>query len=395
MSAEKQKFYIVAHNPNTVAEAEEYLKAGANALEPDVCFSSNPSHPDRYYVSHDHVSSNAGSHDFDHEHSLAVYMRNLKDLILRNNFKPALIWFDYKDGPSGDINEMLKIVHDNFTVFDPICANVAIMVSVASLAAAPFLYNYDQTVPRCGICIDEEDDPMGVQQLFINAKQKRFAYADGIATFWFDPKIYKALMLAKVLQAQAIDPSETFKMAHAWVLADSDSIRNYLDISIDGIMVNLSTVATLKAILQEKHYLPVYELAQNGYDPWGAQPVPQYWAIIQTRDVDWAGTDAPVKLTLNGVNGSVVRAMPTAIKNVLEKGETDYITFPAGGNIGEIISLTVEIAQPTGQAPDWLPQLITAGSNLLQNPVYFNYGPDEWVKFGFPITKLDEPAPVM
>jgi hypothetical protein len=51
---EKQKFYIIGHNPNTLEHARGYLEAGANALEPDVCFSAKSSHPDHYYVSHDH-----------------------------------------------------------------------------------------------------------------------------------------------------------------------------------------------------------------------------------------------------------------------------------------------------------------------------------------------------
>jgi hypothetical protein len=82
----------------------KYLQAGANALEPDVCFSSKPSHPDRYYVSHSHSSADADSYDFTPQHSLAQYMLDLKDLILRNNYKLAFIWFDYKDSPEGDIN---------------------------------------------------------------------------------------------------------------------------------------------------------------------------------------------------------------------------------------------------------------------------------------------------
>ncbi|HYY94998.1 MAG TPA: hypothetical protein VE713_10795 [Pyrinomonadaceae bacterium] len=35
---QKRKFYIIAHNPNTLREAEDFLKADANALEPDICF---------------------------------------------------------------------------------------------------------------------------------------------------------------------------------------------------------------------------------------------------------------------------------------------------------------------------------------------------------------------
>ena len=66
--------------------------ASARACLPDVCFSSKPSHPDHYYVSHDHLSTDPDSYDFDHEHSLANYMLGIKDLILRNNYNLALIY---------------------------------------------------------------------------------------------------------------------------------------------------------------------------------------------------------------------------------------------------------------------------------------------------------------
>jgi len=131
-----------------------HLQAGADALEPDVCFSSKPSHPDRYYVSHSHSSADADSYDFTPEHSLAQYMLDLKDLILRNNYNLAFIWFDYKDSPEGDINTLLKIVHHNFTVYDPKCAGVAIMVSIAHISDAPFVNGYDQTIANAGVTID-------------------------------------------------------------------------------------------------------------------------------------------------------------------------------------------------------------------------------------------------
>jgi len=151
---QKQKFYVIGHNPNSKDDAEKYLQAGANALEPDVCFSSKPSHPDRYYVSHSHSSAAADSYDFTPEHSLAKYMLDLKDLILRNNYNLAFIWFDYKDSPEGDINTLLKIVHHNFTVYDPKCAGVAIMVSIAHISDAPFVNGYDQTIANAGVAID-------------------------------------------------------------------------------------------------------------------------------------------------------------------------------------------------------------------------------------------------
>src|SRR5262249_45719214 len=237
-SLAKQKFYIMAHNPNTVADAEAYLKAGANALEPDICFDADE--PDQYFVSHSHVSTDPDSYDFTHEHSLAAYMLGLKNLVLRNNFNLALIAFDYKDAPNGNINDLLKIVHDNFTVYSPICAGVAIMITVPHTSVGSFLTNYDQSISNVGVTVDQDDDCAKVQELFVKAKQTRFGFGDGIMVAGVYPGIFKAIMKAKMLQAAAATPEERFRLIHTWVLADADSIRSYLDLHIDGIIVNLS-----------------------------------------------------------------------------------------------------------------------------------------------------------
>lgn len=391
----RQKFYIVAHNPNTIADVKIYLDAGVNALEPDVCFSAKSTHPDRYYVSHSHVITEADSYAFDHEHSLANYMQQLAALLASSekSYDLALIWFDYKDSPEGDINEMLRIVHDNFTVVNAKCAGVAIMVSVAHISDASFVNGYDQTIDNAGVAIDQDDNALGVQIEFMSALQKRFAYADGIMVGGSPIGIYKSVMKAKVLQAEASTPHEQFKMVHTWVLASENSLRSYLDLHIDGIIVNPSTVPTLISMLKEPHYLPMYELATNGYNPWGAPPIPSYAGKVQTADVEWAGTDALVNLTLNGTNGSLVCDIHGDWAGVLEQGDANGVTWQ-GQNIGTITSLKAELANTAGNAPDWLPAMITVQSSLMPpNPVYFNFGPNDWVKFGAPVTKLPDPNP--
>ena len=124
----KRKFYIIAHNPNTIREAEEFLKAGANALEPDVCFDA--ARPERFYVSH----GTPGSNPFTPEHSLVAYMRGLAGVLAdeSNNYNLALIAFDIKS-PDLDINEFLRVVFENFNghaAFD----GVGLLVTVSSLS---------------------------------------------------------------------------------------------------------------------------------------------------------------------------------------------------------------------------------------------------------------------
>ena len=103
----RQKLYIIGHNPNTLSEAEEFLRAGANALEPDICY--DPEKPERFFVSHGTI----GAHPFTAEHSLVAYLTGLRELLTNtsNNFNLALIAFDTKT-PSFDINEFVAQATD-------------------------------------------------------------------------------------------------------------------------------------------------------------------------------------------------------------------------------------------------------------------------------------------
>ncbi|MGD1149123.1 MAG: hypothetical protein ABR961_14375 [Thermoanaerobaculaceae bacterium] len=46
-----RKFYLIGHNPNSVGEAIRCLEAGANALEPDVCWDAD----DRAFYVHEEI----------------------------------------------------------------------------------------------------------------------------------------------------------------------------------------------------------------------------------------------------------------------------------------------------------------------------------------------------
>jgi len=93
-----------------------------------------------------------------------------------------------------------------------------------------------------------------------------------------------------------------------------------------------------------------------------------------------------VNLTLIGTTGSLVCTIHGDWAGVLEQDDTNDVTWQ-GSNIGTITSLTAELANQAGSAPDWLPVRITVGSNLMPKKVHFDFGPNDWVKFGFPVTK--------
>lgn len=381
---QKRKFYIIAHNPNTVDDAKKFLEAGANALEPDVCVSNG-----KFFISHDHL---AGSNPFTPAHSLVTYLQQLHRLVIaegtRINF--AMIMWDFKDPDAPvDINSFLQIVHDNFSVF-PECSGIAMSVTVSSNSNIGFLTKYFSQFDNVAVGIDEEDSPKKVSDKFAWRNQLRYSYANGIIVAGIKPAVFGSMLKAKGVQAT----DKGMKLIYTRAMANSNAMRDYLHVGIDGIIVNIDTVATLKSILGEKDFAPKYELAIKGYNPWTAPPVPTYYAQIHTADVQWEGTDATIRFDLTGTAGTVSTTLNADYKGVLEQDKFDWISLE-GGNIGKVTALTATALTSDGDS-GWQPILIKVVSNIDSNEAFFNYGPgDRLQKASGPLKRAADAAPAI
>ena len=371
----KQKFYILAHNPNTVDEVRAYLEAGANALEPDVCFSAT--HPERYYVAHDHTPF---ANPFTAEHSLGAWLDGVRALV-ESGHELALIAFDYKDGDSGDINALLQIVQERFSRF-PACAGVAILVTVSSLDHAPFLGGCRSTAANVGVGIDEDAHPAQVVDALCALGQSRISYGNGRVKASVK-QVFASLAAAKALQAAS--GGALPRLVYAWVLEGDDELRSHLELGIDGVIVDLDTVPRLLAILQEPRYAPRYELARNGDNPFAAPPLPQYRVLVRTADVRLAGTDARLQFTLSGAAGSVSRIIDGGFRDMFEQGAANAFSID-GVDVGALQNLQVE-ALTAALGSDWLPAAIELSGPGLPQPLVFGFGADEWVTQGKPVLK--------
>jgi hypothetical protein len=378
----KQKLYIIGHNPNTLQEAEGFLKAGANALEPDICYDAGK--PERFFVSHGTI----GSNPYTPEHSLVTYLSGLRQMLTdpANNFNLALIAFDTKT-PSFDINEFIGIVFEHFSGFE-VCRDVAILITVGSLSDIAFLNAYDQTKASVAVGIDEEGSPAKVEEGFRSEGQRSFTYANGNLFPAIKFGLFKSIMTAKGLQARAGD--EGFKLIYAWVLNSDSYLRSYLDLHIDGMIVDQHTVPHLLEIMNEDHFAEMYELARSGHNPFAATAPPRYLLTIQTSDTHMSGTDVPVKFTLEGSRGLLESTLDCDFRDVMERGGTDFLVLE-GKDIGDILSLTIA-EQSSGLNSGWLPESIRLESSLIQSPLTFSFNRDEWLRFGQPITKQQDGA---
>lgn len=374
---QKQKLYIMGHNPNTLQEAEEFLRAGANALEPDICF--DPERADRFYVSHGTI----GSNEFIPENSLATYMQGLRRLVTdpSNGFNLALIAFDVKT-PTFDINEFVRVVVEHFSAF-PVCEGVAVLITVGSPDDIGFLNAYDQSRPNFAVGVDEAKEPAEVEAGFRGAGQRRFAFANGSIVPAVKFGLFKSILAAKAVQARGGD--ESFRLVYAWVINSESSLRSYLDVHVDGFIIDVEAVPTLLRVLEEPHFARMYELAKNGHNPFTAPPPPRYLLTVKTRDTHNAGTDVPVKFTLEGTAGTLETTLDADFRDILERDSTVHLTLE-GIEIGEVVSLT--LAQlGSGFKSGWLPEYVRLESAHLPAPLVFHFGEDEWLTFGAAITK--------
>lgn len=382
-------FYAIAHNPNTLAEVAAYLDAGANALEPDICFVSG--HPETYYVAHDHTPF---STPFNAAHSLRAYLQGLRALMTpdaagrRRGAGLALIAFDYKDAErGGDINALLRIVDAEFSSH-PACAGVAILVTVSDRSHAGFLGQWAQDRPDAGVGIDEDDAPAAALAALRQTGQRHVAYANGVMKY--SPKqVYSSLAEAKALQAGSADGAMP-RLVYTWVLAQPETLRAYLELGLDGVIIDLATVPQLLAILEEPRYRDNYRLAGNGHNPWQAPAMPQYALSVRTADRPLAGTDVRIRFTLRGSSAEVERVIDGGRSHMFERGAVNGFSLD-GVDVGQVQSLTVQ-ALDDGLAAAWLGQHIELSGRSLARPLRFDFGAEDWLRRDSPITLTPAPA---
>lgn len=352
----KRKFYAVGHNPNNPVEAAKFLQAGFNALGPDLNYKNG-----QYYISHDELPDSEIE-----KHSLINYLAELRQLVELQGVNLALICFDVK-APVFNINNFIEVLQANYLQY-PACSGTAIVITTAHLKDAAFVTTYNGSLQNVGVGIDQHSDPFEVYEELKN--QPTAVYGNGITTFLSKPGLYKSIAAAKHVQALG-----GFKMVIAWVLAQQQSIRSYLQLGVDAILTDLNDTETLLQVLNEPWFAGRFELAQMGHNPFSTA-IPAYALTIKTSNSLFASTDGQIRFTLTGKAGHIELIIDAGMDGILEKDSVNYFAIE-GKDIGEITSLTIEFVAG-GVTSGWLPETIKAES-LIHAPVTFTYGPNEWI----------------
>lgn len=243
-----RQFYIIGHNPNKVADAINFLQAGANALEPDVHSINGV-----YYMGEGATSTDL---------SLADYLQGLTQAFRTTPaIIPALIMFDTKNS-TGNILDLIACIQENFsTEFNGTA--ITITRSQATEDEHVFFGPAAASLPaNMALGVDEHTEPEFLDTFFKSLNATCYTYADGIS---IQLPLLADIYIGRIKRAIAMrDQGNSFKLVYSWTLDLPDEIASFLQLGPDGLITD--TPVALKQILTT-HFPDQYQLAQVGYNP--------------------------------------------------------------------------------------------------------------------------------
>lgn len=360
-------FYLIGHNPNTFEEAEAFLAAGANALEPDV---QRDPFTNQLIIAHGRRLADT---DPIVGTPLNAYLAGLLDLAGKYpSF--ALVIFDSKldDGPSGE--ELRDAVHKTLGG-----AGLTIIYSVASIAMRSFLdpIIVGSSDPREAVMVDEEANCDLVVDSLESLGATRIAYGDGIIVALGAPRVHNEIRNALARRLMKGRP----QFVDTWVLADEGAIIDYISMGIDGIIVNIDTVGAVIAYMKRPEIARQRTLASRSHNPF-AQTHNGWTLNVHTLDRGHAGTDAKISFSLRGSGPDEVSPpypIDGSIAGYFESGAITKVPMYAPcAKLGDPTSVVIRHGG-TGNAPAWIPDRIELESQG-QPTLYCDIG--SWISGG-------------
>ena len=351
--AQPRPFYACAHNPNEVQQAEDALKNGCNALEPDIT----------------EITCNGQEVLIDFDSDLGVVLcgdaPNLVDWcdgvnkLAQKYPNLALVVFDIKDwaaspGDSSQVQSNAAQILDaarNHLNGNGVELNV--IYSVGSFDDAPILLEMLKTPlgPREGVQIDGEDDPGAVVQYFFDhGYSGNIGFGDGTAAQ--GPNLPRIMDSAAYLRASTGYPKA---VAYVYTLSQGPSMNFFIDAGVDGIISTDGTQQQLVDIVKQFH--SEVRLATREDNPF--QPLNEAYAVqVHTDNYLDSGTDSLLRFTLNGCRGSSTidywtdLIYPGYDTARMRYGNDDWMTIPSK-DLGQLQSITIESLGPDIPFAGW------------------------------------------
>jgi hypothetical protein len=372
---EARPFYVIGHNPNTVADAQLAVESGANMIEPDLVILPAGSHdpgfapnPTGIVVYHDPYIETKWVPDtleeyLDGIHALALSHPSLVAIML--DIKPSVA----ADPANGD--KILTAVRQHLNTNG---VNLYVIYNVGSKDDAKVFTNIlGKLNDHEGVQIDGEDRADLVVAALAGAKDDRIGFGDGTLTI--APNLPRQVDFASFLRASTGLPKT---ISDVYTIMRADTMEFFIDAGADGIipdwpdglhpefdsLITPGYVKTLSDIVKGRSDV---RLATKEDDPF--KPLNQAYGLeVRTMDENEAGTNADLTFTLNGCRGSAELTYNTGFVWPLystlrmEAGNTDYATIPSL-DLGKLTSLhIVNHGGGTGGYPEWHMQDVAVSS---------------------------------
>lgn len=251
---ERRPFYIIAHNPDSIKQAEQAIEQGANALEPDVCFDGTSwddfNVRDRWTFAPGFLSRVVYS-----DPPLRIYLRALVEILHAHpENKFALLAFDLKQPFHHDINMFFKVIGEEFCPHFP---EVSIMTTVGVPRGMKMLTKRLNPGHDEAIGIDEGISSGRADRFF---KRVGMPYVYGIGTSV--PLIPTTMYLPRINRAlRRRDEGSSFRLVYPWTVNAESSMRKFLNLErgVDGIITD--NVKQLRKLLESEPYSKRYRMA--------------------------------------------------------------------------------------------------------------------------------------
>lgn len=212
---EPRPFYLIAHRTNSAALAREAVERGANAVEIDVRYDDG-----RVCAQHDTTTEKC--EDFC---ALLDELRNVAGE--QPHFALLLLDFKDSDGEPNAGSRLLETVRERLTRH----VDVKVILAVAELDEVERFGNAAGDL-RSGeaLAIDYENQPRQVEAFFQASNARNYAFGNGVFVAGIAPNVEPSIREAVGM--------ESFGLVYVWTLANKGSMREYIEMGVDGILVN-------------------------------------------------------------------------------------------------------------------------------------------------------------
>jgi len=379
--ANPRPFYIVAHNPNTTADVDDALAAGANALEPDITkayfLGIEDTYPDTLEYLVDWDSSTPYRAGTLSDTPFSGWLAHVHDVAAANPNKIALILFDTK--PSAAKTDLGPVILDAVrNILNTNGVNIPFVISVGTTNDGAVYDDILTTLgPTEGVQVDGQNDPAGVLLYFSGRGYLRnVTIGDGGAdaelplvptSYWTD------MDSAAYLRAKTGNPKS---LPYLYIFDNALDQNKIVDGGEDGIIPDVFTVPGADAPPFHPEYITaLYQAIQNRQDIRLAtaldnpfQPRDEAYTLeVVTGTDSGAGTDAVLTFTLIGANGSSSILVDTSKSGRMESGNVNQVTIPSK-DLGQLQWVQVS-NDGSGTGPDWEAYSITVFSARWLSPV--------------------------